>query len=140
MNFEKATQLITDCAARMNKAYGQTVFDEWVMVSFIGDREEIVGYVGPRPQHLQKEFVSDLHALKEELFSAKHATGDFEFARAASGTHFDAFMVMGDWLFLICNHTALTMDEIAKAPTWRQAQIPFVELSERFRADPLRVH
>jgi hypothetical protein len=139
MKLETATQSITQCADEMNRRYGRTVFDEWVIVSFIGNREEIVGYVGPRPESLQRDFVEDLHALKEELFSARHAVGEFEFARAAGGTHFDAFIVLGDWLYLICNNTTQAIDKIAAEPAWKQAQVPFVELSERFRADPLRL-
>jgi len=139
MNFEKASQLVTDCAIQMTRLYGTAVFNELVIVSFVGNREEVVGYVGPRPERVQNDFAQDLHKLKEELFSAKHGIGEFEFARSATGTHFDAFIVVGDWLYLICNNTSLTMDEITKKPEWRQAQVPFVELCDKFRADPLRL-
>lgn len=139
MNFEQASQTITQCADEMNRLYGKTVFDELVIVSFIGDKEEIIGYVGPRPEQLQDNFATDLHALKEELFSARHKVGEFEFAREAQGTRFDAFVVVGDWLYLICNNTALTMRQISSEPSWKQAQVPFVELCEKFRADPLRL-
>jgi hypothetical protein len=47
--------------------------------------------------------------------------------------------VLGDWLYLICNNTTQAIDKIAAEPAWKQAQVPFVELSERFRADPLRL-
>jgi hypothetical protein len=139
MNFEKASQIITDCAVQMTRLYGSAVFNELVIVSFVGDREEVVGYVGPRPERVQNDFAQDLRALKEELFSSKHGIGEFEFARSAEGTHFDAFIVVGEWLYLICNNTSLSMNEITKKAEWRQAQVPFVEMSERFRADPLRL-
>jgi hypothetical protein len=48
-------------------------------------------------------------------------------------------MVIGEGLYLICNNTALTMDMIAKEPSWLAAQKPFVELSEKFCQNPLAV-
>jgi len=44
---------------------------------------------------------------------------------------------VGDKLYMICNNTALSMEMIAKESTWLGAQVPFVELSEKFRASPL---
>jgi hypothetical protein len=139
MNFEKASQTISDCAIQMTRAYGSAVFNELVIVSFAGGREEVVGYVGPRPERVQNDFAQNLHRLKGELFSARHQTGEFEFARDAHGTHFDAFLVLGEWLYLICNNTTLTMDEVTAKPEWRKAQVFFFEMSEKFRADPLKL-
>jgi len=139
MNFETASQIIGDCAIKMTRAYGTAVFNELVIVSFVGECEEVVGYVGPRPERVQNDFAVDLHLLKDELFSAKHTVGEFEFARSAQGTHFDAFVVLGDWIYLICNNTTLTMAEITQKPEWRQAQVSFVEMCETFRADPLKL-
>lgn len=137
MNFEQASQIVSECAIQMTRAYGSAVFNELVIVSFAGGREEVVGYVGPRPERLQNDFAADLHKLKEELFSARHQVGEFEFARDAHGTHFDAFLMLGDWLYLICNNTTLNMDEITARPEWRKAQVHFFSMSEKFRADPL---
>jgi len=71
------------------------------------------------------------------LLATEHQTGDFEFARHASGTHFDAFMVLGDELYLICNNTTQSINGITKDSRWLNAQVPFAELTERFRANPL---
>ena len=49
----------------------------------------------------------------------------------------EAFLMVGDGLYLICNNTAQSMSAIAKDPLWLSAQVPFVELSDQFRADPL---
>ena len=46
-------------------------------------------------------------------------------------------MVVGDNLFLLCTNTAKSMAEIAADPLWLDAQAEFVEMSERFGADPL---
>ena len=53
------------------------------------------------------------------------------------GTGFEAFMVLGDGLYVICNNTQASMTEISKDPKWINAQVPFAELSDRVRANPL---
>ena len=63
--------------------------------------------------------------------------GTFEFARNNVGTGFEAYMVVGNGLYLICNNTVQSMDTIARDPQWLGAQVPFVELSEQFTASPL---
>jgi hypothetical protein len=63
--------------------------------------------------------------------------GDFEFARHGVGPAFEAFMVLGRGVYLICNNTVQSMDSITKDPLWLAAQVPFVELSEKVRGNPL---
>jgi hypothetical protein len=46
-------------------------------------------------------------------------------------------MVLGKEIYLICNNTVQSMDAITKDPLWLGAQVPFVELSDKFRADPV---
>ena len=76
-------------------------------------------------------------SLREGLLNEEYSVGDFEFARNAVGPAFESFMVLGDGMYLICNNTVQTMDAITQDPLWLGAQVPFVELSERFRSDPL---
>jgi hypothetical protein len=45
----------------------------------------------------------------------------------------------GKGLYLVCNNTHSSMSEIAKDPKWIQAQVPFAELSDKMRSDPLTV-
>jgi len=75
--------------------------------------------------------------LRAELLSNKHNIGDFEFSRHGFGTRLEAFLVVGDGLYLICNNTTQSMSGIAKDPLWLSAQVPFVEMSDLFRSDPL---
>ena len=77
--------------------------------------------------------------MRTGILEEQYQIGDFEFSRHGVGTGFESFLVLGRGLYLICNNTAETMDAIAKNPKWIGAQVPFVELSERFRADPLVV-
>lgn len=94
-------------------------------------------YTGPRNDVFLKDFANDLGALRAELLDSKYTIGDFEFARHGEGTKFEAFMVLGEGLYLICNNTHASMHDIAKDPRWLTAQVPFAELSEKVRSSPL---
>lgn len=137
MNLEQATRLIEDCAARMNALYQGMVFDEWAIVSFTGQPGRVLYYRGPRRENFEKNLVGDLKELRVQLIHNTHGVGDFEFARHAVGTRVEAFMVIGQGLYLMCNNTTSSMDAIAQKPRWLSAQVPFVELSDAFRANPL---
>ncbi|MEY2465728.1 MAG: hypothetical protein QOD03_249, partial [Verrucomicrobiota bacterium] len=50
-----------------------------------------------------------------------------------------AFIVLGDGLYLICNNTDASMEDITKDPKWLNAQVPFAELSDKIGLDPLVV-
>lgn len=137
MTLDEFTRLLRDCARQMNDLYGKVVFDEWVVISLIHDQARILTYIGPRNDAFLKNFANDLGPLRTELLDAKYTVGDFEFSRDGAGTKFEAFMVVGEGLYLICNHTRSSMNEIAKDPRWLKAQVPFVQLSERVRAHAL---
>jgi hypothetical protein len=137
MKLEEATKAIKQCAEQMNARYRQVVFDEWAVVSLAQKQSRILDYLGPRNDDFLRNFASDLGPLRVELAQARHGAGDFEFTRHGVGTMFEAFMVLGDGLYLICNHTANSMDGITKDAHWLDAQVPFVELSDKVRSSPL---
>ena len=139
MTLDQANQHIKACADQMNARYHQVVFDEWAIVQFPQRRGNLLAYTGPRKEDFQKNFASDLNELRVGLLSNTHGIGDFEFSRHGVGTKVEAFLIIGQGIYLICNHTGRSMDDITKDPLWLNAQIPFVELSDRFRADPLKV-
>ena len=137
MTLEEAGKRIQDCARGMDDRYGRVVFDEWAVVSLSHQKARILAYTGPRNDEFLKHFVDDLGVLRAELLDAKYLPGDFEFSRHGVGTGIEAFMVLGEGIFLICNHTGASMNEIARDPRWLNAQVPFAELSDAVRADPL---
>jgi hypothetical protein len=137
MNLDQALAQVRSCAARMDAVYKQPVFDEWVIVSLLIGQEQVLAYLGPRTDQFLQHFAIDFAKLRDEILTDRHGVGDFEFARDADGTHYDAFLVLSDGLFLICNNTTLTMNVITRDKRWLQAQVPFVEMSDLFRADPL---
>ena len=135
MQIEEAVREIKTCANQMNARYGSVVFDEWAIVSLIDGKARLLSYLGPRLEGFQKNFLKDAAGLRSGSSEREYGVGDFEFTRQESGTGFEAFLVLAPGVYLICNNTALSMDMIAKNPAWIGAQVPFVELSEKFRAN-----
>ncbi len=121
----------------MDARYNKTVFDEWAIISLADQKGRVLTYIGPRKEDFKQNFLADAGPLRAGLLTPQHGVGDFEFARHGVGTGFESFMVLGHGLYLICNNTVQSMDGITKDPLWLGAQVPFVELSDQFRADPL---
>jgi hypothetical protein len=137
MNLSAAEVHITAALARMATLYGKPVFDEWLIVSLQASSGSIRTYQGPRPESFHKGFGEDAGPLRAEMEGKHLAVGDFEFAPEASGTRFDACIRVGASSYLLCNHTVKSMAEIRSDSKWLRAQKPFVELSAKFRDDPL---
>jgi len=137
MTLADARPVILAALGRMNAAYAAPVFDEWVLVAFKPERGTLLAYEGPRPDTYKPQFTGDLLAMREELAGQKLGVGDFAFAAGAAGTQYDACLRLGDNSYLFLNHTARTMGDIRQNPRWREAQVHFAALSEKFRNDPL---
>ena len=137
MTLDQAIELIKSCTEQMNARYNKVVFDEWALVSLAGRKGRLLAYSGPRKAGFQKNFLTDVGALREGLLNKEYNMGDFEFERHGVGPAFESFMVVGEGLYLICNNTVQSMDTITQDPLWLGAQVPFVEVSDKFRADPL---
>jgi len=139
MTLDQAKQLIVACARQMDSLYKKNVFDEWAIILLTEHKGRLFSYIGPRKEGFQKNFLTDAGALRAGLLAGQTDIGDFEFARHGVGTGFEAFMVLGKGIFLICNNTVQSMDAITQDPLWLSAQVPFVELGDKFREDPLAV-
>ncbi len=137
MTIHEAVENIRSCAEQMNERYKKVVFDEWAVISLGENKGRLLAYIGPRKSGFQKNFSNDAAALRAGLLGQESNAGDFDFAHNGVGTGFESFMALGKGVFLICNNTVQTMDGIARDPLWLGAQVPFVELSDKFREDPL---
>jgi hypothetical protein len=137
MKLDVARSLVADALQRMDALYNGTVFDEWVMVSFQAGRGGILEYCGPRAESYRRSFAADVAPLRSDMAGRRMEIGDFDFVSGATGTHYDACLRVGQASYLICNHTAKSMAQIRGSQDWLRAQKPFVELSEKFRDDPL---
>jgi len=137
MTLDEAKSLIKNCAKQMDAQYGKIVFDEWAVVSLAENKARVLSYAGPRNDDFLKNFANDLGSLRSELLNANYGVGDFAFARHGTGTRFEVFMVLGVAIYLVCNNTRESMDTIAKDPKWLNAQVPFAELGDKMRMNPL---
>lgn len=137
MNLDETNALIKKHADRINELYGNVVFDEWAVISFSQKTGRVIHYSGPRKENFQKNFAEDVEELKSELLTKKHEPGDFEFARHGTGSMLDAFIVAGNEHYVIWNATASSMHVITQNPKWLQAQVPFAELADQFRTNPV---
>src|SRR6516165_9152193 len=101
MTLDEVTKQIQSCAQKMNELYGRVVFDEWVVISRARHKARILFYVGPRNDDFLTNFATDLGSLRDELLDSKYNIGDFEFSRHGVGTGFEAFVVLGEGIYLI---------------------------------------
>ena len=137
MTLDEANRLIKSTALKMDELYGKVVFDEWAIVSIAHHKARVLAYTGPRNDVFLQNFAKDLGALRSQLLTNEYSVGDFEFSRHGVGTGFESFMVLGAGVYLFCNNTQRSMDEIARDPKWLSAQVPFAELSDQVRVKPL---
>jgi len=136
MTLDDANRLIKSTALKMNELYGKVVFDEWAVVSLAHQKARVLAYTGPRNDVFLKNFANDLGSLRSQLLTNEYTVGDFEFSRHGVGTGFESFMVLGPGVYLFCNNTQRSMDDIARDPKWLSAQVPFAELADTVRAKP----
>lgn len=137
MNLEVARQTIRSCRERMDASYMKPVFDEWVIVSLAGGKAAVLSYDGPRQASFEKDLHADSAPLVREMQDKHYEIGDFEFVHNARGSRFDACIRLGGDTYLLCNNTYGSMADLRQNPRWLKAQVPFVDTTEAFRADPL---
>jgi hypothetical protein len=137
MNLETALPLVKACRDRMDALYMKPVFDEWIILSLVQGKAEILDYQGPRAEKFRSELHRDSAALMAEMQGKYYGVGDFEFVDNAPSSRHDACIRIGQSSYLLCNNTYGTLAMLRQDPRWREAQKPFVNLTEKFRADPL---
>jgi hypothetical protein len=132
-----AVQMVEACLGRMDQLYGGTIFDEWALMIIAPQESRILHYSGPRRDDWQRTLADSLREVAAELPVRLPNVGDFEFLPKGNGTYLDTCLAVGEACYLICNNTAASMAGISEDPRWLEAQVPFVELRDDFRADPL---
>jgi len=137
MDLSAARQLIQASFERMRVIYTRPVFDEWVILTPGAKHNGVLAYSGPRLEEFRQKLPSDVEPLLAQLAGRNLTIGDFEFTHAGDGTRHDGLIRLGASSYLVCNNLAHSMAEIRKDSRWLKAQAAFVDLSEKFRADPL---
>lgn len=139
MDLETARRYIQTAFDRMRAAYLKPVFDEWAILAVPAKAGGVLAYHGPRPDAFRRNLADDAEPLRARAAGKEFAEGDIEFVPDAADTRYDAFMKIGPTSYLVLNHTVKTMNEIRADSKWLGVQTVLFELSEKFRADPLKL-
>ena len=137
MTIETAVTHLKNCRERMDALYQKPVFDEWVLVSLVQGKAAVLAYTGPRAESFAQKLHADSAPMYTAMAGRKYSVGDFEFVEEARGSRFDACIKAGEAIYLLANNTFGSMAVLRADPRWREAQKPFVALTEKFRADPI---
>ncbi len=137
MELSTARQYIQASFDRMRLLYTRPVFDEWVILTPGGKHNGVLAYSGPRLEEFRQKLPSDVEPLVAQLGGRNLGIGDFEFTHEGDGTRHDALIRLGATCYLVCNNLDHSMAEIRRDSRWIKAQSAFVDLSEKFRGDPL---
>ena len=139
MDLATAHKHIAASFERMRALYSKPVFDEWAILALGSQQSGVLAYAGPRAEEFRKNLNDDVGPLLEQVRGLQLEVGDFEFTNSGAGQNHDALVKLGSTSFLVCNNTAKSMVEIRGDSRWLKAQAAFVDLCEKFRAEPLEV-
>ncbi len=137
MDISAAQKNITACFERMKALYMKPVFDEWMILGPGKLQAGVLVYVGPRPEEFRKKLSDEAGPLLFQVAGQNLEPGDFEFTDEGSGARHDVLLKLGPKCYMVANSTDKGMKEIRADARWLKAQVAFVDLSEKFRADPL---
>ncbi len=140
MNLDTATNRIAKSFDKMDEAYRRPVFDEYLIVSRGGGAVELLHYTGPRDTTIMDSLADETAALRQTVGTRLDPNpGEFDFTREGVGSDFDAYICLGQDVFLLCNNTEKSMEEVTADPNWLAAQGEFLNASQFFAVDPLEV-
>lgn len=139
MNIAAAADQIETVIYQMGKSVGETVFNEWAILSKQEKGWRLMDYSGPRKEEFLASFNTDMASLRKILDPDNLHTGDYAFTHEGHGSGFDAYMCIGEGIVLILNNLQKNTTEIAENPQWKSAQIHFANLLEQFLTDPIQV-
>lgn len=134
MDLSAAQERIRKALNAMQACYRQPVFDEWAIVSIREGDFEVISYQGERDK---KNLIRDVSSIYTQLTSKAHYPGEFDFTFDGHEELFDAYMAIGDCLFVLFNNTETSTAHITASPLWKKAQGEFVDLGDAFAADPV---
>lgn len=140
MNLQTAVSRISKSSSKMDAAYGRPVFDELAILGLDGGELKLHHYKGPNESGFLSEFADNTMALRKELTEDQTGLGgEFSFTREGEGAGMDAYICLGPEVYLFCNNTQKSMQEVTQDPKWLDAQGEFLNLSQYFSVDPLNL-
>ena len=141
MNLKSVIARIQKSFKKMNEAYGRPVFDELAIVQVTDvSTLSLHYYEGAREAEFLNEMMEDSVALRNDVGDTRNNLGgEFGFTREGGGEGIDAYICLGPRIFLLCNNTAQSMEEVTKDGRWLQAQGEFLNASQYFVVDFLEI-
>lgn len=140
MNLETAVRRIQQCFRKMDEAYHRKVFDEIAILGLEESGVKLHYYEGPDQAAFMKNFGDKTMSVRKELTGEKTHTGsEFGFTREGAGDRFDGYICLGPQVYLFCNNTKKSMKEVTEDPRWLAAQSEFLNASQPFAVDPLKI-
>ena len=141
MNLESAVARIQKSFAKLNEAYGRPVFDELAIIQVSGETTlSLHYYEGEREAEFLNEVLEDSVALRNDVGDTRNNLGgEFGFTREGGGEGIDAYICLGPRTFLLCNNTNQSMEEVTRDARWLKAQSEFLNASQYFAVDPLKL-
>jgi hypothetical protein len=139
MNLESAITRIRKSFTKLNEAYGRPVFDEIAIVQTSeATTLSLKYYEGAREAEFLNELMEDSVALRNDVGDTRNNLGgEFGFTREGGGEGIDAYICLGPRVFLLCNNTKQSMEEVTRDARWLTAQSEFLNASQYFAVDPL---
>jgi len=136
MNCSEAVEKVERALSEMTTMLGEAVFDEWVLVKRLPKGWQVLNYAGAREAAFRKEFPADIAAMKATVLDfSKTYVGDSAFSYEGHGSGFDAYMCVGEGIFLFLNNVHKSTTEITQDPKWKQVQVHYATLLESFVSD-----
>jgi len=141
MNLESAIARIQKSFTQLNEAYGRAVFDEIAIIQVSGETTLTLHYYeGGREAAFLNDVLEDSVALRNDVGDTRsNLGGEFGFTREGGGEGIDAYICLGPRIFLLCNNTMQSMEEVTRDARWLTAQSEFLNASQYFAVDPLKL-
>src|SRR5210317_1437101 len=115
MNLQTAISRVSKSISKLEAAYGRPVFDELTIIGLVGGELKLHYYKGPNEGGFLAEFADNSMALRRELTEDQTALGgEFSFTREGEGASMDAYICLGPDVYLFCNHTEKSMQDITQ--------------------------
>lgn len=137
MTKEEAIKQIEHTLEDLNNQIKYTIFNEWILISVTPRSWDILKYSGPRQSEFFSHLSEDLTSVHQKMNDLNPIPGEFDFSYEGYGKAFDAYMCIGEKLYILFNNTLKNADEIKAHINWKKAERKIRNLQQKFMDDPV---
>jgi len=138
MKLDQANKLIQLCAEQMNARYRKVVFDEWAVISLTDNKGRLLSTWVPGRPGSRKTFSPTRANCGARCSLSSLTRGISSLPATEWGPGLNRSWPWGGIIPDLQQYRPIH-GRYHQDPLWLSAQVPFVDLSERFRNDPLVV-